>query len=373
MTPTGNQGPPKQPIDSVLAEFDSKTEALKTFCLKTKDLIEQILQDATIPFQSVQARVKSKEKLRQKYLNPEKNYTRLEDITDQAGLRVVTYYEDEVDRVVEKLKQEFDIDETNSVDKRETEPDKFGYYALNYVCKYPSRRTSQVEYKRFADVLCEIQVTSILRHAWSEIEHPWYDLRRAYPDDIKRRFARMAALMEIAEDEFLNLRKIRSDYQKSVDVQVAANVPDVPVDAVSLRSFIEQEPLVAEVDGVVASVVERPISGPVIDQVVSRFADAANAAGLGTIQNLYESLAKNKRAIPEFVTQCVRQKVWPAVAEGSLPAGVSIYQLAQLLMSAQSVQAISSFMTARAGHIERDISKQVAIAKEAVARFSEKP
>jgi hypothetical protein len=53
----------------------------------------------------------------------------------------------------------------------------------------------------------EVQITSILRDAWSEIEHPCYNLKEALPPDIKRRFARMAALLEIAESEFLALRK----------------------------------------------------------------------------------------------------------------------------------------------------------------------
>jgi len=370
MTPTGNPDPPKQPIESVLAEFDGKKETLTAFCLRTKDLIEQILQDANIPFQSVQARVKSREKLKQKYLNPEKNYRQLDDVTDQAGLRVITYYEDEVDRVAEAIKQEFHIDTKNSVDKREVEPNKFGYYALNYVCKYADTRISQVEYKRFSSILCEIQITSILRHAWSEIEHPWYDVKGAFPDQarIERRFARMAALLEIAEDEFLNLRKIRSDYQKSLDVQVAANVPDVPVDVVSLRSLIKEQALVTEVDTALASVVGRPLSD-VSDGSVRNLERAIGAAGLKNIQQVYTSLAHNKQAIIEFVGRCKDEGVWAPITEETLPVGVSLFQLAQLLMSAKGVETISNFVKTRAPSIDWPIARQVEIAQEAIERL----
>ncbi len=58
----------------------------------------------------------------------------------------------------------------------------------------------------------------------------------------------MAALLEIAESEFLSLRQLQSDYQQAVAVQVEANVPDLAVDAVSLRTFIETEPIVVELD-----------------------------------------------------------------------------------------------------------------------------
>ena len=174
----------KAEVEAVLAEFDAREDMLAAFCARTKGLIEASLQDAGIRCQSVQFRVKTKKKLREKYLDPAKNYKRLDDITDLAGLRIITYYEDEIDQVAEVIKREFDVDLQNSVDKRQVEPDRFGYSALNYICRHLSKRTSDVEYKRFAGNCCEIQITSVLRHAWSEIEHEWYDLKEAYPENV---------------------------------------------------------------------------------------------------------------------------------------------------------------------------------------------
>ena len=157
----------KTDIDLVLADFESKKEDLARLGEKTKDLLEDFLNDASIRYQSIQVRVKSKSKLREKYLDPTKNYSRLDDITDQLALRVITYYKDEIDRVSEIVKREFEVDHGKSVDKRKTKPDKFGYYAINNVCKYSNSRISQTEYKRFAKVPFELQITSVLRHAWA--------------------------------------------------------------------------------------------------------------------------------------------------------------------------------------------------------------
>jgi len=234
---------------------------LATLCVKTKSLIEASLEDASIPYQSVQVRVKSKKKLAEKYMDPRKDYRRLQDITDLAGLRVITYYEDDVDRAAKVIEREFMVDQKNSVDKRDTEPDRFGYNALNYVCTHLPKRVSDVEYKKFAGVRCEIQITSILRHAWSEMEHEWYDLKDAYPAKVKRRFYRIAALLELAESEFLDIRNSRTQYERSVAVRVEANVLDLPIDAVSLRSFIEQENIVGQIDGSLAHVMGRGSEG----------------------------------------------------------------------------------------------------------------
>jgi len=45
-----------------------------------------------------------------------------------VGLRIITYYREDVTRVGEILKKEFQIDATNSVDKAAAlDPDRFGY------------------------------------------------------------------------------------------------------------------------------------------------------------------------------------------------------------------------------------------------------
>jgi GTP pyrophosphokinase len=194
MTGSEEKEKAKADVETILAEFDAREDVLGAFCAKTKDLIEAILEDAKIRYHSVQQRVKSRKKVKEKYLDPTKSYQKLDDITDLAGLRVITYYEDDIDRVAEVIRQEFHIDPENSIDKRDTEPDRFGYSALNYICGHLPKRAADVEYKRFSAVRCEVQITSVLRHAWSEIEHEWYDLKDAYPKNIKRRFYRLGKL-----------------------------------------------------------------------------------------------------------------------------------------------------------------------------------
>jgi len=360
----------KADVESVLAEFESKKEVFASFCEKTTDLVEELLKDAKIQYQSVQARIKTRDKLRDKYLDSEKNYRQLNDITDQVALRIITYYEDEVDRAAEIIKREFDVDAEKSIDKREMEPDKFGYYALNYICKYSKVRLFHVEYKKFADICCEIQITSILRHAWAEIEHPWYDLKGAFPDDIKRRFARMAALLEIAESEFLSLRKIQSDYQRSVSVQVEANIPDIPVNAVSLRTFIEQEPLVAEIDNLIAINYGMSVSAEVSDSWLEVRAVSVKGVGLTKLQEVRDALKKHKAAIPQFAGQCKKELWRPSTKDSQLSKGVCIFQLGLMLVSLRGLEATVEFLKTSNVIIYWNVARQVTIAKEIVAKYS---
>lgn len=360
-------------VEDVLAEFDGKLETLSSLCAKTKGLIEVILQDAGIRYQSVQARVKTRNKLRSKYLDPEKQYRSLKDIHDLAGLRVITYYEDDVDHVAEVIKREFEIDAANSVDKRKVEPDRFGYSAVNLVCKHLAKRTADVEYKKFLGIPCEIQVTSILSHAWSEIEHEWYDLKESYPDEIKRRFSRLVALFELADQEFLEIRKARVQYERSVAVRVEAKVPGIPIDAVSLKSFIEQEPTVSALDQLMSSLREVPLINEVSDQTLDFRARVLRLVGLNTLQELGASLEKHQSALREFMDRCKKENVWVPFQGSALRRAISLHQLAVFLKGLQSPEAIGELHRALGTISNSDLVRQSAIAKEVAAKYKVGP
>jgi putative GTP pyrophosphokinase len=63
-------------------------------------------------------------------------------MTDLIGLRIITYYREDVTRIGEVLKGEFLIDEKNSVDKMAAlDPDRFGYLSMHYIASLsPTRR-----------------------------------------------------------------------------------------------------------------------------------------------------------------------------------------------------------------------------------------
>jgi hypothetical protein len=238
------------------------------------------------------------------------------------------------------------------------------------VCRHSPKRAGDVEYKRFSSVRCEVQITSVLRHAWSEIEHEWYDLKDAYPNSIKRRFYRLAALLELAESEFLDLRKSKTQYERSLAVQVEAKVPDLSTDALSLRSFIEQDPTVMELDKLVADAMDATVSsGTVTDKVIEKWSDVANAAGMRKLQEVRESLEKYRAVLPVFVRRFRQELYLPTrdvrIGAGSVSKGVSVHNLILLMASLRGAEAIRDFFRAfDLTDIRWDIERQVSLARE---------
>lgn len=361
-------------IEKVLADFGARKDMLETLCDRTKGLLEDCLQDAKLQYQSIQKRVKKPEKLEAKYLDPSKHYCCLDDITDQAALRVITYFEDEVDQVFELIKKEFNVIPEMTVDKRKSEPDRFGYHALNIVCTYADYRKTDVQFKKYAGLKFEIQVTSVLRHAWSEIEHGWYDLKDSYPDETKRRFNVLAALLELAEAEFLRLRKQKEDYKRSVDVRVEAEVTNIAIDAVSLRKLISSDTFVQSLDQKMAKILERDTIEEVNSLIDNRVL-VVTEAGFTTLESISKSLKQYEAAVLEYLSRCSKE-LWQTTSQSRphprpYPKGTCIHHLSIMLIAAHGPDELCQILK-KLKFIDisdEEIKKQAEIAQAAISKF----
>jgi len=123
----------KNSLRGILEEYDQQSELYKTFTEKVEQLVSELLNQKNSKLLSVTSRRKDKGSLEKKLEREKEKYSKLSDLTDISGVRIITYFADDVDAVAKVIKREFDIDWGHSVDKRATlDPDKFGYVSLHY-------------------------------------------------------------------------------------------------------------------------------------------------------------------------------------------------------------------------------------------------
>ena len=189
-------------------DFEVRRPDLEELRRRIQDLISQLLADGGLRVHALEARVKDGPSLERKWRHHNPPYTSLDDLTDLLGVRIITFFPDDVDHVRELIESQFTIDRLNSRDPRATiEPDQFGYQSLHLVVSISPARAGLSEWRRFAAIRFEIQVRSILQHAWAEIEHDrGYRSEDDVPANMRRRWSRVAALLEFADSEFMRLR-----------------------------------------------------------------------------------------------------------------------------------------------------------------------
>lgn len=211
----------EQIISNIMTEFDKKYVYLENFVKYIETTLKTLIDNRGILIHSVNSRLKARDSLSKK-IEIKNKYHNLSEITDVCGIRIITYFSDEVDKIAELLEEEFTIDTDNSIDKRQADdPTKFGYVSLHYVLSLDDKRSSLKENSNFKDLKVEIQVRTILQHAWAEIEHDLgYKSEHDIPEQIKRKFSRLAGLIELADEEFLSIKKLRTSYREEINSEI---------------------------------------------------------------------------------------------------------------------------------------------------------
>ena len=132
-------------------------------------MLSDIVKELGLTVLAVEHRVKEEKSLAEKLERKGDGYNTLEDITDILGCRVICFLSDEIDKIGQKVEENFVVDWENSSDKRALiKEDTFGYLSLHYICSLPagSKWPDEICGKKF-----EIQIRTILQHAWSAIHH----------------------------------------------------------------------------------------------------------------------------------------------------------------------------------------------------------
>lgn len=241
-------------MNAILKEYDNSKVLLENLDRTLLNLINSLLEQKSIRVHQVQARVKDRDSLENKIIRKNDKYKYLSDITDIVGVRIITYFDDEVDQIATMIEEEFDIDQNNSVDKRKIDNDKFGYRSLHYVAKLKKDRINLSEYSSYGTQKFEFQIRTILQHSWAEIEHDLgYKGEFEIPSTAKRTFYRVAALLEQADIEFVKLKSTIEAYEKDVSVGVKENPNKIEINKASLMSFITKNENVIRIENEIAS------------------------------------------------------------------------------------------------------------------------
>ena len=169
--------------------------------------------DLGVAVDSVSAREKDSRSARGKLRA--KRYTKpRNEMTDMIGARVVLLFETEIEKVIEYLRDALQVSERSSrIAGKELPLAEFGYRSVHLIARFRGR--TMPNYVRLGRPWVEVQVRSLLQHAWASIGHDLlYKGALEYPATVKRRFFAVAGSLELFDQEFDSIRAYRLQSHK---------------------------------------------------------------------------------------------------------------------------------------------------------------
>jgi ppGpp synthetase/RelA/SpoT-type nucleotidyltranferase len=240
-------------------------------------LIAAIKAEGGYRLQQVAKRAKDPHSLRKKLQERriEGTNTLELDIKDLAGCRVVFYTNNDVTKLINSglIQQNFEVVEYKlHHPRREAQEAAELYISNHYLVALRSERVVLPEYAAFAGMRCEVQIQTILNHAWAEMAHDTVykapelgDFGCREFDGIKKRLRKVARKYLVpAGYEF---QKIAYDFQRLLEgkalfdgdaLEAIVNAPDNNVRTEALERFAEDVlPFYDDMAGVYLDVVKR--------------------------------------------------------------------------------------------------------------------
>jgi predicted RNase H-like nuclease/ppGpp synthetase/RelA/SpoT-type nucleotidyltranferase len=206
-------------------------------------LVTTLLDDAGINYLSVTGRAKSVASFATKadrsvdgralYTDP------LQEITDQIGVRVITYLHSDVTAVADLLRDQLTILDDRDMGQETASEGRFGYASRHLLVAADPPRSGQHGLEMLRGRRAQVQIRTVLQHAWAEFEHAIRykgTIPEEHAPDLERRFTLAAGLLELADREF---SLIRDRLQATVtDLQPEADVRDPRIGPQDLATFL---------------------------------------------------------------------------------------------------------------------------------------
>ncbi len=192
--------------------FSKKRKKFEELGVSVKEYLIRHLDNKDISFSDINFRVKDFNSFWGKIVRKQYYKEPFQKIDDICGLRIIYYYPSDCAQIIKLVKDELHIVETINKNQ-ELEFNQFGYRSNHFVIMPPSRVNLDPLLRGLEQFRAEIQIRTVLMHAWAEIEHKLaYKSKDQIPDRLRRKFSQLSALFEIADERFEEIRAERIEF-----------------------------------------------------------------------------------------------------------------------------------------------------------------
>jgi putative GTP pyrophosphokinase len=322
--------------EATRASYEDFTDALT-------DLVARLLEETPVDVTQVEARTKTVESFVEKIAR--KGYTDpLRETTDLAGVRIIVYDPADCRLVGEMIGNEFDVDEENSTAwSIDDDPERFGYRSDHYQVSLTADRCVKLEWGKFSELCAEIQVRTVMQHAWAAVDHKIGYKREGLPPEIRHRLSRLSALLELADVEFEEALADSRMRKRQHARSVAGGELSAGIDSLSMAAFLDET-------GLGRHWSERAIAVKYLEPRSKQFdvtslVGTARAIGLSTLGDFQKVFADFDGWGDDVLREILDYTLagWPPDHEfAGIPAHEDLVLILLLLVAADDLEAVEA-------------------------------
>ncbi|WP_306393387.1 GTP pyrophosphokinase [Telluria beijingensis] len=243
--------------------------------------ISSLLKAEGIASLAVTGRIKTLDSIVEKMQR--KSYASVEELTDVCGVRVISYIESDVDRIREVIEKSFHVHDDKSIDKSaKLKSHEFGYRSVHYICELGANRLALPELTQYSKIVFEVQIRTVLQHAWAEIEHDRsYKFAGELAPAIKRRLNLLAGTLELVDREFNNLaREVDEHTNVAKEAVHSKELKNVELTSAALTELLLDNPTIVFMPGL--TTINETLPASIFDEI--------RGFGINTLEEFSELL-----------------------------------------------------------------------------------
>lgn len=260
------------------------------------ELVKSLLESQDIKYHIVESRTKEVESLIEKVRR--KNIQNFQnEIHDISGIRIILYYQADLDKVEKLINDNFNIDFENSINKENIyESNEFGYLSRHYIIQLNTARKRLPEWKRFSTLKAEIQVRTVLQHSWASISHELsYKKNYEIPKELSRKLFRLAGLFELADEQFLEIKTEHETLKNEIDKMSSKALSNEEINQLTLENnLLRNESIFNEIKMIAleSGFIDSPYNKT--SNSIASIIIASRLLGLNTIGEIENTLSKSR-------------------------------------------------------------------------------
>jgi putative GTP pyrophosphokinase len=204
-------------VEALRTQYEQIRPKYEELEVSLKRDLQAFLDEAGIHVLEVQSRVKDIESLwdktkRKGYGDP------LAETEDLCGLRVIALYASDLDGILEIIRTEFDVQKLEDR-SRQLGPSEFGYRSIHVILTVKQDWLQAPCYRGLGGLKAEVQVRTVLMHAWASVSHDLWYKREGVPEQFEHELSRLDAILERVDDDFDELRASKAQYRSALSAK----------------------------------------------------------------------------------------------------------------------------------------------------------